>query len=184
MIDIKGPRLHLRPLQAYDLADFIAYRKDPDVCRYQGFDPFTEEKAIKFIEEQSKADFDLVGDWMQIGIESLQDHRLIGDCAVKFRLATPQLVELGYTINPQFQRKGFATEAIKMLLQHLFQAQKVHKAIAQVDPRNEASLKLLERLGFVLEGKFRQHFYDDIDQRWVDEWQYGLLKTDFNSINS
>jgi len=184
MIDIKGARLHLRPLQAYDLADFIAYRKDPDVCRYQGFDPFTEKQAKKFIAEQANANFDLVGEWMQIGIEAVKDHRLIGDCAVKFRLDTPQLVELGYTINPQFQRKGFATEAIQLLIQHLFQAQKVHKAIAQVDARNQASLKLLERLGFELEGKFRQHFYDDIDHAWVDEWQYGLLKTDFNRINS
>ena len=179
MLPIEGTRLILRRLDPADLKDFLAYRQNPEVCRYQGFDVFSEAKAQSFIDEQKKAPFGKAGHWIQIGIAFKDSNLLIGDCALKFQAYEPRTAELGYTINPQYQQKGYATEAIKTLLQHIFKHHSIHRVLALVDTRNISSIKLVEKLGFRKEAHFLQSYFDEQDMAWMDEYQYALLHSEF-----
>lgn len=183
MVNIKSKRLLLRNLRKADLADFLAYRQDPEVCKYQGFDTFSEQQAIDFIEQQKAIRLGEVGHWVQIGIELQATQQLIGDCAIQFLAEEPRMIELGNTINPEFQKQGFATETMSCLLNHVFQFHAVHKAIALIDVRNISSIQLIKKLGFEQEGYFRKNFYDAEIKEWIDEYRYSLLKEDFKEVN-
>ena len=159
---------------------FYSYRSDPEVCRYQGFDVFDEQMARRFIAEQSQMPMMAVGEWVNIGVEDRETGRLLGDVAVHQLAKNDQLVELGYTIHPAEQGRGIATEALRVLLTELFMHHAIHKVVAEVDVRNEASYRLLERLGFEREAHMREGFYDPTDEAWFDEYWYGLLARDFS----
>jgi Acetyltransferases, including N-acetylases of ribosomal proteins len=178
-IHLAGQRLLLRNLLPHDLPDFLDYRQDPEVCRYQGFDIFTKKEAIDFIKKQQSVIIGIPGQWSQIAIIKKEDQRLIGDCAVKFQAAEPRIAELGYTINPRFQRQGYATETLQTLLQHIFEERNIHRVLAVIDIRNQSSIKLAEKLGFVKEAHYRQSYFDELDKTWTDEYLYALLQSDF-----
>ncbi|MEL6533897.1 MAG: GNAT family N-acetyltransferase [Bacteroidota bacterium] len=178
MYSILGNRIRLRPLKPSDFPVFFEYRSDPAVCRYQGFEVFDEEMARQFLEEQSQLPIALHGNWVNVGVEDQVSGQLVGDIATHILEKNEQLVELGYTIHPAQQGRGYATEALRLMLKTLFGTQHIHKAIAEVDVRNPASYQLLERVGFQREAHFRQSFYDPQDQAWFDEFVYGLLASE------
>jgi RimJ/RimL family protein N-acetyltransferase len=195
-------------LNADDIDDFLAYRSDPDVLRYQGMGPMSREKAMAFIEEMADAylgfsagsadsgvgphhDVDLrdgasqqdawkPGQWLQIAIVHSNQQKLIGDLALKLDAYEPRIAEIGFTINPAFQRKGYAAEAVRHLIQYLFAEKEIHRIIALVDVRNPASYLLLEKLGFRREAHYRKSYFDKINGAWFDEYRYGLLKEEYD----
>lgn len=61
--------------------------------------------------------------------------------------------EVGYIIHPQLTRRGYATEAVSAVVERALYVRGLPRVIADVDPRNVASLKLLARLGFVETGR-------------------------------
>ncbi len=69
----------------------------------------------------------------------------------------PDAVEVGYTVFPAHRRQGYATEAVRGLLEHA-REQGVHRFIASVGPQNAPSLALVRRLGFV-----------EVGSHWDDE---------------
>ena len=181
MYTLKGHRIHLRPLRLSDLGVFLEYRSDPAVCRYQGFEVFDRAMAVGFLQQQSQMPLLMEGDWVNVAVADAATDALLGDVAVHGLDKHPQLVELGYTIHPAQQGKGYAKEALQVLLQELFLGLSIHKAIAEVDPRNEPSWRLLEALGFRREGHLKEGFFDEEDGTWVDEYLYGLLAREFLS---
>ena len=56
--------------------------------------------------------------------------------------------ELGYMLNPSFWGNGYITEAVAILLNHLWNSTDIKEIIANVDPRNNASLRVLGRFAF------------------------------------
>jgi RimJ/RimL family protein N-acetyltransferase len=180
---IQSPRLILRSLSAADLEDFLAYRSDPEVLRYQGMGPMDREKATAFIEEMANLDLHThaipPGKWLQIGIELTDSKKLIGDLALKFDAYEPRIAEIGFTLNPAYQRQGFGTEAATNLIQYLFTEKNTHRIIALTDVRNPASYRLLEKLGFRREAHYRKSYFDKMDGDWFDEYRYGLLGEDW-----
>ncbi|ELR70016.1 Ribosomal-protein-serine acetyltransferase [Fulvivirga imtechensis AK7] len=178
-LNLESERLMIRNLKEEDLHHFFHYRSDPEVCRYQDWDTFDKEATLEFIKDQQKKGMHDLEEWVQLAIELKAENHLIGDIAFRRYDKDGSLVEVGYAITPGHQRKGYAFEALQLLISHFFDKMDVHKITARVDPRNEGSLGLLDRLNFVKEGHIRKCFYDPIDKEWVDEIVYGLLAEDF-----
>ncbi|MEM7373617.1 MAG: GNAT family protein [Bacteroidota bacterium] len=170
-------RLTLRPLRMTDLEEVYGYRKDPEVVRYQSFEPFTREMTSDFMKEQAGLIFHKAGQWVQIGFALTETDKLVGDCAVKRFAHEPLIVEIGYTIAREHQRQGYAREGISGLLNFLFQQKQIHKVQALIDVRNIASIRFVEKLGFQKEGHFRENYFEN--GQWWDEVQYGLLRSAF-----
>ncbi|MCP3929468.1 MAG: GNAT family N-acetyltransferase [Bacteroidetes bacterium] len=175
MIFIEGKRLLLRRLKLSDYNDFFHYRSNQDVCRYQGFDPFSRKEAKAFIRQHMDKPLGVTGEWTQIGIVLKENLKLIGDCAVHFKKNEPKIVEMGITLSLEFRGRGYAKECIELLMDHLSSNFDLHKIVALLDARNEQALHLVEHLGFKKEGHFRKSYFDKIDQDWVDEVFYGKL---------
>jgi RimJ/RimL family protein N-acetyltransferase len=170
-------RLVLRRFAEADLPALIAYRRDPEVARYQSWSELTELSAHAFLNELEQSEPGTRGEWYQFAVALKSTDELIGDCALHVRADDTQQAEIGYTFARQFQGQGYASEAVNTLLRYLFDTLRIHRIIAHVDCRNERSIALLERLGFRREGHFLKSFWMRGD--WIDEYLYAMLRTEW-----
>ncbi|MBT9457172.1 MAG: GNAT family N-acetyltransferase [Burkholderiaceae bacterium] len=140
------PRTTLRRLAASDLDAFHAYRSDAEVGRYQGWTPMTREQAQAFLAEMSTAEFCPDEAWFQLAIAERASGRLIGDIGICVHTGDDAHAEIGFTLAPQAQHQGLATEAVRAAVAMLFEHTAIERVIAITDARNIASLRLLERV--------------------------------------
>ena len=137
----------LRPLRDGDLDDFLAYRNDPDVARFQYWEGVTPDEAIAFIRRNTGSSFGKPGQWRQIGIASAEDDRLIGDIGLFLR-DDGSSAELGFSLASAYQGRGLAREALTGLIDVLFGQPGLGRLEAVTDTRNASAMALLSRLGF------------------------------------
>lgn len=174
---LESDRVRLRPLQATDAADVFALYSDPAVCRYWSFAPWTAlAQAEAWLAERIPMRPPAVYGWAltEPGMD-----RFIGTTAL-FSLSGPnQRAELGYSLLPAHQGRGLAREAVRLAIGHGFGPLGLERIEADVDPRNEASWRLLEHFGFQREGLLRNRWR--VGGEFADSWIYGLLKADYRS---
>lgn len=141
-----GQGVVLRRLQRSDLDAFQAYRGDLELARYQGWSPMSEPEALAFIDEVSAAPLWRAGEWMQIGISAMPDATLVGD--IGLHLSDDALsAEIGFTLARAAQGRGLATAGVRAALAWVFESTRVERVFGITDARNEASIRLLERVG-------------------------------------
>lgn len=173
---ISTDRLTLRRFQPGDADAFAAYRSVPEVARYQSWDaPVSLETARTTVAQYAEGDPTQAG-WFQYAIDL--DGVLIGDIGLKLHDNLRQ-ADLGYTLAPAYQGKGYATEAVRGLLDHLFRERNLHRVSAECDARNESSARLLTRLGFRQEGLRVANTW--FKGEWTDDVLFGLLRSDWLS---
>ena len=142
-----GPRVVLRRLRPTDLDAFQAYRADPDVGRYQGWSPMSPGDGAAFLEQMRTSAAFTVGDWLQLGIAERSTDRLIGDIGICLRGSAETHAELGFTLAPGAQGRGLGAEAVREALAMLFDSTDIARVVAITDARNDASVRLLRRVG-------------------------------------
>lgn len=137
----------LRRLDPSDFDIFDAYRRDPEVAKYQSWDEMNPERTRSFL-QHSKTVTPLVQphSWTQIAV-ARNDGTLVGDMGWFLSEDSTQF-ELGITIARQNQRKGYAREAMKLALRWAIESQKVKKVICGAHPDNTPSLNMIRALGF------------------------------------
>lgn len=81
--------------------------------------------------------------------------------------------EIGYMLHPDFQRKGLMQEAIEAVISYGFETMKLHSIEAKVNPRNSASIGILEKNGFLKEAYHKENYY--YNGRFLDTAVYSLL---------
>jgi RimJ/RimL family protein N-acetyltransferase len=161
-------RVRLRRFRPDDLERFQAYRHDPEVGRYQGWEPASDEAARAFLDEMAAAPFGRVGEWLQIAVSDAGD-ALIGDIGLDL-MADGHEAEFGITLARSAQGRGLAAEAAGTLIAGLREHTHVRRLIAITDTRNLASARLLRRLGMTLEAEEPAEFRGEPCR----EWRFGL----------
>ncbi len=174
---INTDRLLIRNLCLSDLNNFHVYRSDPEVTKYQGFDVFSMKQAEDFINEQADKEFGKPGEWVQYGIENKTTGKLVGDCAIKLDQYDTRLAEIGITISPKEQKKGYGKETLLAILEFLFNRDGFHRVSETVDTENIASIQLLKSVGFRQEGHFVENIF--FKGKWGSEYQYAMLKSEW-----
>ncbi len=179
-LTLATPRLVLRPLRDGDAQALFAVFGDARVMRYWSTPPWTSaEQASAFI-ERSAAD-NTSGHSLRLGLEQLSDGRLIGQCTLFDIDSGNRRTEIGYCMAAAAWGHGLMHEALQALLQHGFDALDLNRVEADIDPRNSASARSLERLGFRHEGLLRE--------RWIvagevsDSGMYGLLRSEWRQLH-
>jgi RimJ/RimL family protein N-acetyltransferase len=173
---ITTERLVLRRFRPSDAETLSAYRSDPEVARYQSWNaPYPLATARATVASLAAGDPAEPG-WFQFAIERTQDRAHIGDVGVDLHENRMQ-AEIGFTLAPAYQGRGYAAEAVRALLDDLFKVRGLHKVSAEADARNLKSARLLERVGFIREGLRRSHTW--IKNEWTDDLLYGVLATDW-----
>lgn len=173
---LQTPRLSLRRFRAGDADSFAAYRADPEVARYQGWESCTRVEAVSFIDAQlARPPFE-PGRWTQVAVELRGEGSHIGDCALRLESAASRQAEMGFTFARSYQGRGFATEAVSHLLTYAFARLGLHRVFAVADARNLRAIALVERVGMRREGEFRDAEW--FKGEWVSTVVYALLETE------
>jgi len=171
-------RLILRSFTEEDLSGFSEYRSDPEIARYQSWNtPYRLEQANFLFSEISKTEPGNPGEWFQIAIERKDDPGIIGDCGFEIKKYDRQQAEIGFSFALPFQKQGFATEAVRGLLDYLFSSFNLHRVIAICDVENHPSVRLLERLGMRREGHYIENYW--FKGKWGSEYLYAILKREW-----
>lgn len=170
-------RLIIENLKIQDYQKMYSYRSHPEVTRYQFWKPSGEEDVKQFIHKLCKTGFNIDGSWFQIGIYLKSNQELIGDIGLHFLPPDNRQTEIGFTIDPAHQHKGFATEAVKAAIDYLFNTLNKHRITGSVHPKNAASIALLENIGMHKEAHFKQSVW--IDGGWEDDLIYALLNDEW-----
>lgn len=169
---LETERLILRPFRETDLQDLYEYLSDEQTVRYEPYKPMT------LAETQDNLRWRM-GTEAMIAVERREDHKLIGN--LYFAKGDFQTAELGYVFNRRFWGRGYASESCRALINQAF-AEGTHRIIAECDPENVNSWRLLEALGFTREAHLRQNVYFWKDEQgnpiWKDTYVYARLSTD------
>ena len=164
-------RLLIRPLELADAAAVAGYRSDPGVARYQSWSaPYSVADAQELVGGDPRA-----AGWSQSAVVLRSDNTMIGDIGVNLHENLMQ-AEIGFTLSADHQGFGYGSEAVAGLLGYLFTGRGLHKVSAECDARNQASARLLERVGFRREGLRRSHTW--IKGEWTDDLEFGILASD------
>ncbi|WP_312549436.1 GNAT family N-acetyltransferase [Massilia sp.] len=170
---LRTARLALRPFSDADAADLLGIFGDPEVVRYWSTGVWTDiAQAEAMIAEARQAYRD--GGLYRYAIALRDTDRLIGVCNLRGFFEQNRRCELGYALARDHWGRGYAAEALEALLGHAFHELDMNRIEADIDPRNEASARLLEKLGFRREGY--------MPERWIvhgekaDTAFYGLLR--------
>lgn len=178
----RSARLVLRRFRPEDAASFAAYRSDPEVARYQGWDaPYLPDEARRFVAGLATEHPDTPDAWYQLALEELATGQHVGDVGLHTdedgRTAT-----FGITLRRDAQGRGLATEALALLLDYLFLERGKHRVIADCDPRNHAVVALLERVGMRREAHHLASWWDGTT--WTDEYVYAVLDHEWHGVRS
>jgi RimJ/RimL family protein N-acetyltransferase len=165
-------RLDLRPLTAADAPALFALKSDAAVQRYGSPTPWTQpEPALAWLERDRRGMAD--GLHVQFAVCRREDDAMLGTCTLYDIDASCRRADVGYALLPSAWGRGYANEAVTALLDWGFEHLALNRVEADIDPRNTASARALERRGFTREGHLRE--------RWIvggevsDSWIYGLL---------
>ncbi|MDD5336295.1 MAG: GNAT family protein [Rhodoferax sp.] len=172
-ITLRTERLLLRPLAAPDAPALFAVFSDPKVMRYWSSAPWASmDRALEIIAKDRTAL--PAGEHLRLGIEMAGTAELIGTCSLFNFVPQCKRAEIGYGMSSSFWGKGYMHEALSALLEFGFGELELNRVEADVDPRNAASARCLERLGFVKEGHLRQRWI--VEGEVSDSSLYGLLR--------
>jgi RimJ/RimL family protein N-acetyltransferase len=175
---ITAERIALRELDGGDVRELFAVFSDPDVMRYWSSPPLEDideaRKLLAHIQDgfRRRALF-------QWGVALRADDRVIGTCTLFHPDLDNRRAEIGYALGREHWGNGYMQEALGALLNYSFGELNLHRMEADVDPRNAASIKTLEKLGFRQEGYLRE--------RWLvgggvqDSLFYGLLGSEWRA---
>lgn len=175
---LETERLIIRAFCDSDLDVFLAYRNDSEVAKYQGWGfPYSREKAVEFIAQMKIISPVAIGAGYQAAIENKETGKLIGDLFYLLGQGDYPQARIGYTLARAYWGKGYASEAVRRLLDFFFNELRVHRVVADCDTENMASVRLLERLGFRREAHFIKSFW--MGNYWGDEYYYGILESEW-----
>jgi aminoglycoside 6'-N-acetyltransferase len=177
---LQTTRLILRNFYDSDLENFFAYRNDPEVAKYQGWEfPYPREKAEKFITAMKEISLPVQGDWVQYAVALKESNALIGDLGCYIKKDDSRQAVIGFTFASKYWRKGYATEVIPALLKFLFEDMNMHRVTADCDADYIASYRTLEKLGFRQEAHFVESYL--ANGAYTSEYYYGMLQREWQA---
>lgn len=180
-VELYTPRVKLRWMDLQDVDAHFAVFSDPAVMRYWSSEPWTElDQAAKAV-ERIRAAY-IAGSDLCLGIELLDTGKLIGNVSLHHFVDASRRCEIGYALGSRYWGKRYAQEAVRAAIGYGFSTLGLNRIEADIDPANEASIRVLEKLGFRREGF--------MPERWIvhgtpaDTVFYGLLKSYWNNTET
>jgi RimJ/RimL family protein N-acetyltransferase len=166
----------LRMIRPEDAEDLFAIFGDPEVMRYWSTPALEDLEAAQELAREIQQCFDS-RNLFQWGLVRPNDDRVIGTGTLSNLSGQNRRAELGYALARSEWGQGVMSQVLPVLLRFGFEMLDLHRIEADVDPRNPASFRLLEKLGFKKEGYRRESYI--LNGEIQDAVLYGLLKREF-----
>lgn len=173
-MEISFGKYCIRSFKEKDADSIVKHANNREVSKYMRDSfpyPYTKENAVQWINYVKK-------NYSSLFFALADDTELIGGIG-----AVPQTdvhrfsAEVGFWLGQSHWNKGITSKALPVFCEYLFSRFSFKRLIANVFEGNEASKKVLEKNGFVLEGTLRKNVFKE--NIFVDHYIYGLLKEDF-----
>jgi len=178
-MEIAGERIRLTQVTEADLSWVSELECNPEVWTYEESIEADREKATAKYADQLNSvhhcDYIILlpgeTEAVPIGIAQLWSY-------VEHRRSW----ELGFGLLPQYQGRGYGSEAVVLLLDCAFRSLGAHKVVGMCNAHNVRSIRLLEQVGMQREGIFRQEL--QWKEQWCDQYFYALLESEWLSNTS
>lgn len=163
-MEIRTARLLLRRPRPDDLDAFFWIMSDPRGMRYWSTLPHADREVTRAWLDQKIERTAAGGEDFVIEFEG----RVVGD------VGAGRLPDFGFMIHPEYWGMGIATEAAAAFIDYAFSNELTDQLLADVDPRNLASLRVLEKLGFARTGEAKNTFL--LGDEWCDSIYLALAR--------
>jgi len=175
---LQTPRLLLRPFAESDANAIYALQSNARVLRYWDSPPWSERsRADAFIAECRKMEDD--GSGARFAVETRGDSTFVGWCSMFRWNPVYRSLGIGYCFDEPAWGKGYATETVRAMLHWAYDTLDLNRVEAELDTRNGASARILEKLGFKREGTRREDCI--VSGEVSDSWIYGLLRRNWKT---
>ncbi|MFC1709835.1 GNAT family N-acetyltransferase [Candidatus Omnitrophota bacterium] len=169
--------IFLRPLSPKDdIRSYVRWLHDQEVTLYMssGKFPTNDKKLKEYISNYSN---NMNG--MLLGIFIKKSKRHIGTITMHHIDWINRYAKMGVMIGDKSSwGKGYASRAIRLLVNHAFNKMNLNTLYAGVAADNISSIRVFEKVGFKKEGALENHFY--LNDKYVDCYLMGLTKRRFN----
>ena len=163
-------RLRLRAMNAGDIPALREWMPDKSLYAYWGKGPGKTDKHPELLfakaERPSKS--------FHLGIEERATWKVVGEVWV-YRIENDRMATVAIRLARACQGKGYGTEALSAMTRFCFAHAQLRRLQAEVDVRNAASRRMLEKCGYNREGLIRLGM---MVNTWCDYFIYGKLATD------
>jgi RimJ/RimL family protein N-acetyltransferase len=173
---ISTSRLTLRWITNEDVDDLFAIFSNVEVMRYWSTPPLADRDAAVALLNEIHDSFKRQA-MLKWGVARKADNRIIGTTTLYNLDFANRRAEVGYALGREYWGRGYMQEALQALLSYCFETLDLRRLEADVDPRNQASIQTLERLGFQREGYLRERW--EIAGEIQDALFYGLLRPEW-----
>src|SRR5579884_1333085 len=178
---IETPRLLLRPFTPDDLEALYAIQSRPDVTRYLYWEPRSRDEVAESLAARARrTTIEAAGDTLVLAVERRDTGAMIGDVNLHWLSEEHRQGEIGFVLHPDQHGRGYGREAAVEMLRLGFEGLGLHRIIGRCDGRNEASARLMERLGMRREAHFREN--EIVKGEWCDEYVYAMLSSEWRDI--
>lgn len=167
---IETERLRIRPMSAADVPALKEWLPDPAVYTYWGKGPSKSEKAPELLFEKAERP----AKSFHLGIEEKTSGKVIGDLYI-YRIENDRMASAAIRLAPAHQGMGYGTEALSAMTRFCFEHTELRRLWTEVDVRNTASQRMLEKCSWTREGLIRQ---GKMVNSWCDYFIYAILSED------
>ena len=173
--EFESERLLFRKILLSDANDLFLIRSNDDVMKFMDVIRFESiadaEKMIQSVEESYKNETGINWD-----IVEKRSNNFIGYFGFWRMIPEHCRAEIGYALKREYWGKGYMYETINRMVKFGFENMKLHSIEANVNPENEKSKKVLEKIGFKKEAYFRENYL--FNNKFLDSIIYSLLEKD------
>jgi RimJ/RimL family protein N-acetyltransferase len=171
-------RLRLRAYAAVDLEVLLGMFGREDVSRYLNWEPMDRERVTALLERRvTQTSIQKEGEGIALALEERSSGRFVGEVILRLTSEESRQGEIGWSLHPDAQGNGYATEAARELLRLGFEEMGLHRIWADCDPRNEASIRVMERLGMRREAHHVESMW--LKGEWVGSIVYAILEDEW-----
>jgi ribosomal-protein-alanine N-acetyltransferase len=177
---LETSRTRLRPLSSEDGQAMFEVYSDPETMKYWSSEPVTDMAGAQKLVQ---ADIDWVKDGHALlwAITLPSSDKVLGKCVLFQFSPENRRAELGYVLNRSHWGQGLMTEVLEAVIPYAFDRLNLHRIEVDTDPENGGSLRILEKLGFLHEGLFKDRWY--VHGQWHDSAMLALLNSEWQTIS-
>ena len=174
------PRLVLRWMTERDIDALFAIFSNPEVMRYWNAPAMLERsEAVSLLKRVQVTYAQRTA--FRWGIARREDDQIIGTCSLFHWEEDSRRAEVGYALGQAYWGQGYIQETLRAVLDYGFGTLNLHRIEAEIDPENVASVRAVERMGFVREGLLRERWL--VEGKTSDSLMMGLLRREWDAID-
>ena len=180
---IETERLIIRKFKIDDAEDFIDFRSQKELYTYMN--DHSHKSYDEHIKDLSRiiANYDDENNPSYVwAVELKENHKVIARLSIEHTYPKHNRIEIGGSLHPDYQGKGYAREFCFAFLNYLFSHKFLHRIHIYIWAGNLSSRKLFKRVGFVFEGTHREARLKN--GQYYDVWNFGLLREDWQAIKN